>query len=162
CSAIDNFGKFSVGSTDMAGGCTPGCTCIPADSGLGVPDHCALAPSNGISCTGLPKSAGTVTVSAGTYTIDSGASTPIMTDPSSNTVRPGSVAGNTAFFCIGSWVAAGGGRIVFTGNRPVAIVADSLIRHTNGAWILAGSYATDANGAAGVAGGTAGGSGGND
>jgi hypothetical protein len=163
CSAIDNFGKFTVAAgVDMAGGgCTAGCNCIAADAALGVPDHCAITPSNGITCSGVQKSAATVTIAGGMYTIDSGASPPVLSDPSGNRVMTGTVAGNFALFCIGSWVADGAGHVVVVGNRPVAIVADSLMRMTNGSWAIAGSYAIDDNGAAGVGGGSNGGSAGN-
>src|SRR5207302_372263 len=89
------------------------------------------------------------------------ASPPVLSDPSGNRVMTGTVAGNFALFCIGSWVADGGGHVVIVGNRPVAIIADSLMRLTNGSWVIAGSYAIDDNGAPGVGGGTNGGSAGN-
>ena len=54
CTAIDNFDKFKVGGDGgAAGGCTPGCTCIAANASLGVPEHCAIMPSNGVSCVGV-------------------------------------------------------------------------------------------------------------
>ncbi len=157
CSAIDNFGKFTVGGGDMGGGCTPGCDCIAADSAVGVPAHCRVAPLGAFACTGTHA---TVTLAAGEYHLDSGAVPPELDDPSGKPVATGVVNGVTALFCVGSFVSAPGTHITIVNDRPVAIVADSLVRMSTSAWTLGGGYATDMNGAPGFAGGSFGGTGG--
>ncbi len=165
CSAIDNFGKFTVGtaSDDMAGGagCTPGCDCIPADSTLGIPAHCRVAPLGGFDCLTSVRAGADVEVPAGNYTLDSAASPPTLTDGMGTLIMSGTVSGSSALFCVGSLTIDTGAHVTLTGNRAVAIVADSLIHQQNGSWTLGGGYANDTNGAAGVAGGTNGGSGAN-
>ncbi|HEY2742995.1 MAG TPA: hypothetical protein VGL86_00170, partial [Polyangia bacterium] len=161
CSAVDNFGKFTVGSgsNDMAAaaGCTPGCDCIPADSTLGIPAHCRVTPLGGFDCLMTARAGADVEVPAGNYTLDSGASPPTLTDGSGTLVMSGAASGNTALFCVGSLTIDGGVHVTLTGGRAVAIVADSLIHQQNGSWSLGGGYASDENGAAGVGGGSNGG-----
>jgi hypothetical protein len=153
CSAIDDFGKFTVAGSDMAGGgCTPSCNCVPANAALGVPDHCAIVPSNSFTCTvGGP----TVMLTGGDYTVDTGASPPTFGKPSDN-IPNGTVQGPDAVFCFGSLVTSGPSRLNVTGNRPLIIVADSVVRFS-GSIILGGGYAGDDKGATGTAGGTNGG-----
>lgn len=157
CSAIDDFGRFTVGGGDM-GGCTPGCTCIPADPMLDVPEHCALAPSNGIDCSGAPRDADDVALTGGEYILNTG--DPLSTSPPTlmgpGVGVTGNVAGLSAVFCIGSLVATMPSRLSVIGHRTLVIVADSVVRFT-GTIALGGNYAIDDKGAPGTAGGTSGG-----
>jgi hypothetical protein len=162
CTAIDDFGKFTVGgAADLGTTCMGGCNCVPGTPALGVPDHCAIAPSNLLSCAGVPRAAEVLTLPAGAYTLDSGATPPVLVDSNSGRVMTGAIQGTAAVFCVGSLVADSNARITITGNRLVGIVADSLVRVTAGSFILAGEYAVDASGGHGVAGGSDGGASGN-
>jgi hypothetical protein len=51
CTAIDNFGKFTLGDGGSSSGCTPDCDCIHANTNLNVPEHCYVQPANGITCS---------------------------------------------------------------------------------------------------------------
>ena len=155
CSAIDDFGKFTV-IGDGGAGCTGGCDCIPADATLDVPDHCAPTPSNGYSCNA--HGAGLVTLAGGVYMLDSGDPTSgnAPTLSGSGVQVAGTVQNGSAVFCIGSLVTASPSRLVVVGHRPVVIVADSDV-HFSGAIAMGGVYAVDEHGAPGLAGGTAGG-----
>ena len=163
CSAVDDFGKFTVGSGggDMAASCTPGCDCIAADGTVGTPAHCRVAPLGAFDCPHSTKAGGDVEVTAGNYTLDSGASPPTLTDGNGTVVMSGAVSGASALFCVTSLEIDTGVHVTVTGGRPISIVADTLIHQSSGSWSLGGGYATDTNGAAGVAGGTNGGNGGN-
>ena len=160
CSAIDDFSQFKIGdggaAADLGGGCSAGCTCIAADATLGVPEHCALAPSNNLTCTS--HNADTVTLS-GAYVIDTGDPAqalvpPSITGPGVNV--NGSVQNGVASFCVGSLVTTAASQITVKGRRPLAILADSNIQLI-GSITLSGGYAIDENGAAAGPGGTAGG-----
>ena len=159
CSAIDDFGRFTVAAGDMgaAGGCTPGCACISGDAALGVPQHCAIQPSNGLRCSAASASGGLVTLGNGQYTFDTGdGTTPPTLSTSGAPPLVGSVQNGVAVFCVGSLVTSSTGRVLVTGKRPLAIVADSLVRFS-GALVIAGAYAVDERGAVGIAGGSNGG-----
>jgi hypothetical protein len=163
CSAIDNFGKFTVGtSVDMSGGgCTPGCDCIAADAALGVPEHCRVVPLNGFNCAGAGANHSTITLAPGTYQLDSGAVPPVLSDANSVVVMTGVQSNGDALFCVGSLVGDQGVHVIVVNDSPVVIIADSMIRLTSGSWSVAGGYATDRNGASGAAGGSGGGTNGN-
>ncbi|MGZ3440918.1 MAG: hypothetical protein ACXVDD_15445, partial [Polyangia bacterium] len=123
CTAIDDFGKFTVGGgADLGTTCTAGCTCVPGTPALGVPDHCAIVPSNLVSCAGVPRAAAVLTLPAGAYTLDSGATPPVLDDSGGAHLMTGNIQGTAALFCIGSLVADSNARITITGNRPVGIV----------------------------------------
>ena len=162
CSAIDDYGKFTVGGgVDMGGGCMAGCDCIAGDAALGVPDHCRVGPLNAFNCTAVSSSRPVVTLAAGIYQLDTSAQPPVLNDSSGHAVMSGIDSGVTALFCIGSLVADQNVHINVVGNRPTAIIADSLIRMAMGSWTLAGAYATDMAGGSGVGGGSNGGATGN-
>ena len=133
CTAIDDFGKFTVGGgVDMAGGgCTPGCNCIPADPTLGVPDHCSVAPLNGFSC-GSASAKPTVTLGPGTYQLDSGATPPVLTDVNGAALMTGAQMNGVAQFCVGSLVADQSAHVIVVNDTPVVIIADSIIRWQSG------------------------------
>ncbi|HEX9100986.1 MAG TPA: hypothetical protein VF997_02215, partial [Polyangia bacterium] len=133
CSAIDDFGKFTVSNIDMAGGgCTPGCDCIAADTTLGLPDHCRVAPLNGFTCPAGAHT--TLNLPAGTYQLDPGASPPLLTDSTGRAVLTGVQTMGVALFCVGSLVGDQGVHVVVVNNSPIVIVADSMIRLGNGSW----------------------------
>jgi len=161
CSAVDNFGKFTVGDggadLSLAGGCTAGCDCIVGNAALGVPDHCRVTPLNGFICPPIGGGRPTVTLSAGTYTLDTGAVPPAISGSDGRAVLDGVMQNGIALFCVGSLVADQGVHVVVVNDAPVVFVADSVIRISGGSWTLGGGYASDQNGASGFAGGTTGG-----
>lgn len=152
CTAIDDFGKFTVGGADMGGGCTPGCRCVPADAALGVPEHCAIVPTNSFTC---PVGGPTVTLTGGDYVVDTSLTPPRFGSAADN-IPDGTVQGPEAVFCFGSLVTARPSHVDVVGNRPLVIVVDSVVRFS-GTFTLGGGYATDDKGASGNAGGTNGG-----
>lgn len=154
CSAIDNFGKFTFDGGAASGACTPGCTCIPANTMLGVPAHCAVAPANSVTCSNLAVAAD-VTLS-GTYTLDTSLSPPELSGPGLSGALMGSVEGSAAVFCVGSLVTDSTTTINVQGNRPLTLVAASLIQ-LDGVLHAGGVYASDEHGRSGTAGGAGGG-----